>query len=94
MSSSHHDDVDLPEGLLPGDHANVPHHWYSKYTTHLSEFAESFSTKYHWGNDVVNRSTGEKVWEPMPLVVDTRSKADRVVHPNWNAFVVCGTSPR
>jgi hypothetical protein len=69
VSSSHHEDVDLPEGLLPGDHGDAPHHWYSKAVTHLSEFAESYSAKNRWGNEVVNRSNGEKVWEPMPIVV-------------------------
>jgi len=53
---------------MPGDHATMPHHWYSNYVTDLSDFASEYSLKYHWGNDVVNRSTGEKVWEPMPLV--------------------------
>jgi phosphatidylserine decarboxylase len=67
VTSSHHDDVDLPEGLMPGDHASVPHHWWGKYASDLSEFAESYSTAYKWGNEVVDRSTGQKVWEPMPL---------------------------
>jgi len=52
---------------MPSDHTNAPHHWYSKYTTDLSEFAESYSSKHRWGNEVIDRATGEKVWEPMPL---------------------------
>jgi hypothetical protein len=46
----------------------MPHRWYSKYTTKLSDFAEKYSEGHKWGNDVVDRKTGEKVWEPMPLV--------------------------
>jgi hypothetical protein len=53
---------------MPGDHASVPHHWWGKYVSDLSEFAESYSTAYKWGNEVIDRSTGQKVWEPMPLV--------------------------
>lgn len=53
---------------MPSDHQNAPHHWYSKYTTKLSAVAESYSEKHRWGNEVVDRVTGEKIWEPMPLV--------------------------
>ena len=68
MSSSHHDDVPVPEGLLAADHQHVRHHWWGKYVSTLSEYAESFTKHEGWGNNVVNRKTGENVWEPMPLV--------------------------
>jgi len=61
---------------MPGDHPNGPHRWWSKYVTKLSDFAEEYSTKYRWGNEVIDRSTGEKIWEPMPLV--------SYLGPGWN----------
>ena len=67
MSSAGKKEHGLPESLLPGDHQNAPHHWYSKYATQLSSVAESYSEKHQWGNDTIIRETGEKVWEPMPL---------------------------
>lgn len=62
---------------MPGDHPTLPHHWWSKHVSKLSDFAESYSLKYKWGNDVVNRATGEKVWEPMPLVIPLCSSIER-----------------
>lgn len=53
---------------MPSDHENVPHHWWGKYVTKLSDKAEAISAAHRWGNDVIDRSTGQKVWEPMPLV--------------------------
>ena len=53
---------------MPGDHASIPHHWWSRYVTKLSDIGEEYSSKYRWGNEVIDRSTGEKIWEPMPLV--------------------------
>ena len=53
---------------MPGDHESMPHHWWGHYVTKLSSFAESYETKYKWGNETIIRATGEKVWEPMPLV--------------------------
>jgi len=68
VSSSHHDDVDVPEGLLASDHDHVRHHWWGKYVHTLSEYAESYSKHEGWGNNVLIRKTGERAWEPMPLV--------------------------
>ena len=53
---------------MPGDHPSIPHHWWGRYVTKMSEFGEEYSTANRWGNEVVDRSTGQKVWEPMPLV--------------------------
>lgn len=75
---------------MPGDHANVPHHWYSKYVTKLSDVAEAYSATSGWGNDVINRRTGEKVWEPMPLVYDLMVLFLTAVYKAWNAYAFRG----
>ena len=75
---------------MPGDHASIPHHWYSKYVTKLSDVAEAYSATSGWGNDVINRRTGEKVWEPMPLVHGLLSLFITVVYKTWNAYAFRG----
>ena len=53
---------------MAGDHEDVHKHWWGKYVRKLSTVAESYETKHRWGDETINRATGEKVWEPMPLV--------------------------
>jgi hypothetical protein len=53
---------------MPGDHEDVHKHWWGKYVHKLSTVAESYETKHRWGDETINRATGEKIWEPMPLV--------------------------
>jgi hypothetical protein len=48
----------------------------------LSSYADKYTQHEGWGNNVVIRKTGEKVWEPMPLVCNP-------FPPNPNS-VTCG----
>jgi hypothetical protein len=68
VSSSHHDDVAVPEGLLSAQHDHVKHHWWGKYVSTLSTYADKYTEHEGWGNNVIVRKTGETNWEPMPLV--------------------------
>jgi hypothetical protein len=79
---------------MPGDHASVPHHWWSTYVSRLSDFAEAYSATSGWGDYTIIRRTGEKIWEPMPLVQCPLFIVLSVVYTTGDAYVVCGKVSR
>ena len=77
---------------MAGDHEDVHKHWWGKYVHKLSAVAESYETKHRWGDETIIRATGEKVWEPMPLVLPPqRTPPFRSPPRHWWQYVEGGT---
>ena len=67
---------EYPQGHLhrPADHESA-HTWISKILPQST--IEEFETKFHMGNYVIDRKTGEKTFEAMSIYVRVSSSGDQ-----------------
>jgi hypothetical protein len=71
---------------MPSDHPHVSGTWWSKHVAGISQFAETYEISHRWGVYVIQRSTGEKVFEPMPLV---RHHGDKLTRSMCELACIC-----